>query len=1205
MAAGEAAYERHEFARALALWQSVFASLSSNDPRCGDVLYSIGLAYLQLQRFADSLDAERRAAAIHHSAGRDGAEAGDLAVAGDALYQLGRTQESLEAHRQSLDIDRRIGNLRGEAENFVNIGILFNDAGRYDDAIAAYGAALAILAKLGDKLEEAQALTNLGVTQYRRGRLDDALASYARASEFAKAVKAVVIEADALQNVGLIQQDRGRYVEALATDARALALFRSAQDRLGAAGALNNIGIVDEKLGRYADALAADTQALALHRALGNRLGEANDLTNLGTVDQDLGKNGDALARHREALDMFRALGNRQGEAANLVDIGTLDEHVARYEDALAAFERELAIARELKSPDDEAVAHINIGNVDQDLGRFGDALDAEGQALTIVRALHYREREEVAVSDVGTVDFRLGRYDDALAAYSESLEIARALGDRRGEADALANLANVEAKLGRAGDALAGYQTALALHRAIGNRLGEAGDLNDLGETLSALGRYDEALAVHRQALALSKTLDDRLGEADNTGSIAILLGRMGRYADALEAQKQALTIQHAIGNGLGEANALTNEAATLEDLRRFPDARAAALQAAALAQRFSDPDDLWRARAVEASARAALGERSAALAAYDAALDTIEGLRAGLAGGERGTFFGGKLFVYDEYVGYLRDLDRQFPGQGYGLKALEVFERKSARASLEQIGASAAHHFAGVDPRAVAEEDAAGAALDAANARLRKLLSGRAPEDADVAAARQALASAQTHAATVATDVKARFPAYYELRHPQPLVAGCAAAPCPAGFAAFQRSVVRPGEVVLIYDLLDDSSVLWIVDKDAIRLVTLPGSKDIDAGVARLDARLAGLSTLLSSGAGARSRERIERSAAADLPGYAADSHALYQMLVPPAAVAALARARSVVVVPSGSLFRVAFETLVVDDPATAPHYLIQDVALSYIPSASLLALVRNAYARAPAGRNPLLAFANPAFGAAPPPGASDTARGVSYADLQLQAVRSTFNDGTAVSSSDAVFPALPGTQVEADAVRTALGATPASLFDGDAATRARLFELNADQVLKTYQYVLFATHAVLPGDIKGLTQPAIVLAHPERGDGLLTMADVFGLSLDADFVMLSACNTGVETAATNGDGISGLTRAFLYAGTPAISVTLWEVDDAAAPQITPSFFEGMHARGLTPAESLRQAKLALLKSPEARFRHPYAWAPGVIFGDGDRTR
>ena len=184
-----------------------------------------------------------------------------------------------------------------------------------------------------------------------------------------------------------------------------------------------------------------------------------------------------------------------------------------------------------------------------------------------------------------------------------------------------------------------------------------------------------------------------------------------------------------------------------------------------------------------------------------------------------------------------------------------------------------------------------------------------------------------------------------------------------------------------------------------------------------------------------------------------------------------------------------------------------------------------------------------------------------------------------------------------------RAALGAPGSSLVDGDDATRQRLLDLNARDQLKTYQYLLFATHAVLPSEIQGLTQPAIVLAHPERGDGLLTMADVFGLSLDADFVTLSACNTGVETGATDGEGVSGLTRAFLYAGSPAISVTLWEVDDAAAPRITPAFFAGMHAGKVTAAEALRRAKLAMLAAPEARFRHPYAWAPSVIFGDGDR--
>jgi CHAT domain-containing protein len=338
--------------------------------------------------------------------------------------------------------------------------------------------------------------------------------------------------------------------------------------------------------------------------------------------------------------------------------------------------------------------------------------------------------------------------------------------------------------------------------------------------------------------------------------------------------------------------------------------------------------------------------------------------------------------------------------------------------------------------------------------------------------------------------------------------------------------------------------------------------------------------------------------------LPGFAADSFALYQMLVPDAAAPAVAGAKSLIVVPSGSLYRLAFETLVTKDPASVaqPHYLLEDVPISYIPSASLLAVVRSSYAQPTPGRRPLLAFANPTFGDVPP----GEGRGVvTYADLQLDAVRAVIGNKTASSGvAKAVFPALPGTQTEADAVRTALSAPSDSLIVGDQATRERVLDLNKTERLKAYEYLLFATHAVLPSEIRGLTQPAIVLAHPERGDGLLTMADVFGLSLDADLVTLSACNTGVPTAESSGEGISGLTRAFLYAGSPAISVTLWEVDDEAAPQITPAFFAGMHAGKLTPAESLRRAKLTMLESPDARFRHPYAWGPSVIFGDGDRA-
>jgi tetratricopeptide (TPR) repeat protein/CHAT domain-containing protein len=1204
IAAGQAAYARRDFARAIGFWQAVLPRLSPSDRRRGDVFYFISLSYFELDEFAKSIAAVRQALPIHRALKLRAAEAADLDTLGNGLYDLGKYAESLDAHRQSLAIDRDIGNATGIAANLGNVGIILDDLGMYADAVAADTQAFEMERKLGDQLAQAQTLTNLGSVQFRLGRYDDALATFARASALAKRIKAVTIEADTLQNVGLILLERGRFRESLDSAQQALALFRAAKDRLSEAGVLTNIGLTEEKLGRYADALAVDERALALHRALGNRLGEANALTNAGMVEQDLGKYAEALTSHRNALDIHRAIGNRAGEAADLTNIGTVDEHLARYDDALAAFREVLSIARAIGSKAGEVNALVDVGEVDSRLGRYSEAFDTEQQALVMARALQNRAGEQLALANLATVDYYLGNYDDALNSYRESLDIARAAGDRRGEADGLTNLANVEVKLGQFALGLDTYRKALAIYRDIGNRLGEAAALDDAGEALYQLDRFAEALAAHDRALTIDREIGNRLGEADNLGSIGNSQARLGNYAAALVAERQALALQRAIGNAVGQANNLASLASAQEALGDYAGARENALAGAALATQLADPDDLWRARTIEARAEAALDDRAAALAAYDAALDTIEGLRAGLSGGERGTYFSDKLFAYDEYAAYLRDLDRRFPGQGYGLKALEVFERKSARAALEQIGSSAARHFAGVDPQAVAEEDAAAAALDAAGARLRSLLSNAASADADLAAAREALAAAKTRLATVAAGMKARYPAYYELRHPQPLIATCAAAPCATTFEAFRQSVLLPGEVVLIYDLLEDGSLLWVVDKDAVRLVTLPRSKDIDAAVNRLEAHVAGIGSL--QGAGLRGREKLERAAAADLPGYAADSYALYRMLVPPEAAAAIARARGVVIVPTGSLYRLAFESLVTGDPAAAarPHYLIEDVALSYVPSASLLAVVRAAYAHPPGSRAPLLAFANPTFGAAPKAEANG-ARGVDVAGLQLEAVRSSFAASVAPGVADAVFPALPGTQTEADAVRAALGAPAASIVDGDAASRARLLDLNAAQSLKTYRYLLFATHAVLPSEIRGLTQPAIVLAHPERGDGLLTMADVFGLSLDADFVTLSACNTGVETAATNGDGISGLTRAFLYAGTPAISVTLWQVDDAAAPQITPRFFSGMSAAGLSPAEALRRAKLALLQSPEARFRHPYAWAPGVIFGDGDRTR
>ena len=155
--------------------------------------------------------------------------------------------------------------------------------------------------------------------------------------------------------------------------------------------------------------------------------------------------------------------------------------------------------------------------------------------------------------------------------------------------------------------------------------------------------------------------------------------------------------------------------------------------------------------------------------------------------------------------------------------------------------------------------------------------------------------------------------------------------------------------------------------------------------------------------------------------------------------------------------------------------------------------------------------------------------------------------------------------------------------------------MFRFNTQERLDDYRYLLFSAHAILPGEVDHVTQSALVLS-----DNYLTTADVFGLQLNAKLVSLSACNTG-RGMQVKGEGVRGLTRAFMYAGTPAVAVTIWSVESLSAKDLDIGFFRHLKD-GLPPARALQAIKLQMLRGEEGKnYRHPYYWAPFVIFGDG----
>jgi CHAT domain-containing protein len=196
------------------------------------------------------------------------------------------------------------------------------------------------------------------------------------------------------------------------------------------------------------------------------------------------------------------------------------------------------------------------------------------------------------------------------------------------------------------------------------------------------------------------------------------------------------------------------------------------------------------------------------------------------------------------------------------------------------------------------------------------------------------------------------------------------------------------------------------------------------------------------------------------------------------------------------------------------------------------------------------------------------------------------------------------LPETAQELKTVARELGAFDSDIKLGRAASEATVKRMD----LTSYRIVYFATHGLVAGELASLTEPALALTLPDEptdlDDGLLTASEIAQLKLDADWVVLSACNTAAEDQ-PGAEGLSRLARAFFYAGARALLVTHWRVDSLAASRLTTSTFEAMKKDPtIGRAEALRRAMLAYMNDTSNPWTaYPDYWAPFSVVGEGSR--
>jgi len=463
----------------------------------------------------------------------------------------------------------------------------------------------------------------------------------------------------------------------------------------------------------------------------------------------------------------------------------------------------------------------------------------------------------------------------------------------------------------------------------------------------------------------------------------------------------------------------------------------------------------------------------------------------------------------------------------------------------------------------------------------------------DRDVEARRAEASALQARIADSDRDMAARFPAYAELSQPQPVS------------IAETQALLGEDEALVLVFVGTRETFVWAVTREDADWHRVPVSRD--GLVAQVKALRAGLDPAAVAVMRSALRDFGDTDVAGDgiatsgQAGFSrAGAHDLFRQILAPLD-RLLARRPRVFIVAERPFDALPFALLVTEapqgedtDPAALREtaWLIRRQGIVTLPSVSSLRSLR----AAPAATAPLpfRGYGAPLLGGRGPPAQVASAA----PDVAGTLLRGGRVDLATVRS----LSPLPQTEGELRRLAEALGAPADAVQVGAAATKSAV--LAAD--LSPYRILAFATHGLLAGDIPGLSEPALVFTPPAAegaDDGLLTASEAARLHLAADWVILSACNTAGSDGTPGSDGLSGLARAFFYAGARTLLVSHWPVRDDAAARLTTGTLAARRADpGLSKAEAFRGATLALIAdASDPTLAHPAIWAPFVMVGEG----
>ncbi len=601
---------------------------------------------------------------------------------------------------------------------------------------------------------------------------------------------------------------------------------------------------------------------------------------------------------------------------------------------------------------------------------------------------------------------------------------------------------------------------------------------------------------------------------------------------------------------------------------------------------ERSEEPLSLGRALHDKAKVLDKLGKKDEALNLFEKGIANLEKFRTQTALSKMK-----KIFMENYYGDYQKTVLFML-GNKYYNKGFKYAEAMRARMFLDQMGEGLTPLKKGLTSELKEEKDLLVGKLSALSRQMQETPGN---EDKNLHELKEEYRKVESQFDDLLIKIRLENPLYASVNYPQPI-----------SVQDLQKEILKEGETMLSYFISQDESYAFVISKNNFNVEPLKiKENEVNSSVERYLLAIKGNNTNDTNRYGSLLYEKLFKP----LEKY-------------------LEKSSDIIIVPAGQLEKIPFESFIIDNKKPGPPvYLLEKYRLKYVQSATLLSILRKHYTQDTTAKG-FIGFGDPVYDYEnfkqnkPEQGSffsrEGTRRDAKENPLSAVGVNNNPEGNNSVSTSQplnfspSIFSGDEIKEIHRDRFARAGGVMDrlpqsgeeiqsiAQLFEKESlATKVYLRDQAAEENaraanMKDFAYIHFSCHGLLNDDFQCLVLSQLP---GSKEDGYFTLNEIMNCDYNAKLIVLSACQTGSGKMA-RGEGITGLTRAFMYAGSPAVAASLWDVDDAATKELMVKFYSNILEKNLDKVEALRQAKLELLKNE--KYSSPLFWSAFVMYGE-----